>query len=154
MDNLNNLNLQDAIFLDETALAAFMNARDPHYVKARSLFLDMHDLDRHFVTTNSIIFFIHEWLRNAYDYPHAEFFLNAIDKAANKGKLAIIPGGPEFEAESRRLLIDRPELLFSLSEAYTSVVMSFYQIKRIFTFNRNFVMLISLDKDIKIIPSF
>ncbi|MFD0693437.1 type II toxin-antitoxin system VapC family toxin [Paenibacillus sp. GCM10027628] len=149
----NHLNIQDAIFLDETALVAFMNPEDPHYAKARSLFLDLHDLERDYVTTNSIIFDLHEWLRNEYGYQQAEYFLSAIDKAASKGKLAIISSSPEFEGESRRLLLDRPELRFSLSEAFTAVTMTYYQVKRIFTFNRNFMMLANLDKDIRIIPS-
>ncbi|MEW9700406.1 hypothetical protein [Paenibacillus sp. SI8] len=149
----NHLNIQDAIFLDETALAALMNPEDPRYVKARSLFLDLHDLERNYMTTNSIIFDLHEWLRNAYSYEQAEFFLNAVDKAVSKGKLAVVSSGPEFEGESRRLLMDRPELRFSLSEAFTAVIMSYYQVKRIFTFNRNFKMLATLDKDIRIIPS-
>jgi predicted nucleic acid-binding protein len=149
----NHLNLQEAIFLDETALAALMDPEDPQYVKARSLFLDLHDLERHFVTTNSIIFDLHEWLRNEYSYPQAEYFLNAIDKAESRGKLAVISSGPELEGESRRLLMDRPELKFSLSEAFTAVAMTYYQIKRIFTFNRNFMMLANLDTEIRIIPS-
>lgn len=150
---MDTLNVQHAIFLDETALAAFMNPDDSRYGKARSLFLDLHDLERRFVTTNSIIFDLHEWLCNEYGYQQAEFFLNAVDKAVSKGKLAVISSGPEFEAESRRLLIERPELRFSLGEAFTAVIMTYYQIKRIFTFNRNFVMLANLDKDVRIIPS-
>lgn len=149
----NHLNFQDTIFLDETALAALMNPKDPRYVKARSLFLDLHDLERNYVTTNSIIFDLHEWLRNEYSYQLAEYFLNAIDKAVSKGKLEVFSSGSEFVRESRRLLIDRPELRFSLSEALTAVTMSYYQVKRIFTFNRNFMMLANLDKDIRIIPS-
>jgi len=149
----NHVNIQDAIFLDETALAALMNPEDPRYAKARSLFLDLHDLERNYVTTNSIIFDLHEWLRNEYSYQQAEYFLNAIDKAAIKGKLALISSGPEFEVDSRRLLMDRPDLRFSLSEAFTAVTMSYYEVKRIFTFNRNFMMLANLDKDIRIIPS-
>ncbi|WP_261301499.1 type II toxin-antitoxin system VapC family toxin [Paenibacillus andongensis] len=149
----NHLNVQDAIFLDETALAALMNPEDPHYAKARSLFLDLHDLERNYLTTNSIIFDLHEWLRNEYSYQQAEYFLNAIDKAVSKGKLALVSSGPELEGESRRLLMDRPELRFSLGEAFTAVTMSYYQVKRIFTFNRNFMMLANLDKDIRIIPS-
>ncbi|MDQ0899000.1 hypothetical protein [Paenibacillus sp. V4I7] len=149
----NHLNVQDAIFLDETALAALMNPEDPHYAKARSLFLDLHDLERNYMTTNSIIFDLHEWLRNEYSYQQAEYFLNAIDKAVSKGRLALVSSGPELEGESRRLLMDRPELRFSLSEAFTAVTMSYYQVKRIFTFNRNFIMLANLDKDIRIIPS-
>ncbi|MDQ0060490.1 type II toxin-antitoxin system VapC family toxin [Paenibacillus harenae] len=149
----NHLNIQDKIFLDGTALAALMNPEDPRYGKARSLFLDLHDLERNFVTTNSIIFDLHEWLRNEYSYRQAEYFLNAIDKAVSNGKLAVISSGPEFDRESRRLLIDRPELHFSLSEAFTAVTMSYYQVKRIFSFNRNYMMLANLDKDIRIIPS-
>ncbi|NOV02293.1 hypothetical protein [Paenibacillus planticolens] len=149
----NHLNIQEAIFLDETALAALMNPENPRYAKARSLFLDLHDLERNYVTTNSIIFDLHEWLRNEYSYEQAEYFLNAIDKAVSKGKLALISGGSEIEIESRRLLIDRPELRFSLSEAYTAVTMSYYQVNRIFTFNRNFLMLTNLDKNIRLIPS-
>jgi len=149
----NNLNIQDAVFLDETALAAFMNPDDPCYAKARSMFLDLHDLERHYVTTNSIIFDLHEWLRNEYSYQQAEYFLSAIDKAVSTGKLVLISSSPEFEMESRRLLLDRPELRFSLSEAFTAVTMSYYQVKRIFTFNRNFKMLNQLDKHIRMIPS-
>jgi predicted nucleic acid-binding protein len=129
-----------------------MNSQDPYYAKARSLFLDLNDLERSFVTTNSIIFDLHEWLRNDYGYEQADYFLSAIDKAMTKDKLEVIPSGPEFEGESRRLLIDRPELRFSLSEALTAVTLSYYQIKRIFTFNRNFIMLSNLEKDIRIIP--
>ncbi|NQX62039.1 hypothetical protein [Paenibacillus qinlingensis] len=150
----NHLNIQDAIFLDETALAALMNPEDPRYTKARSMFLDLHDLERNYMTTNSIVFDLHEWLRNEYSYEQAEYFLKAIEKAVSKGKLAVISSGPEFEGESRRLLMDRPELRFSLSEALTAVTMSYYQVKRIFTFNRNFMMLANLDKDIRIIPSY
>lgn len=149
----NHMSIQDTIFLDETALAALMNPEDPHYVKARTLFLDFNDLERNYVTTNSIIFDLHAWLRDEYSYQQAEYFLNAIDKAVSKGKLEVIPSAPEFEGESRRLLLDRPELRFSLSEAFTAVTISYYQIKRIFTFNRNFMMLANLDKDIRIIPS-
>lgn len=149
----NHLNIQDTIFLDETALAALMNPEDPRYVKARSLFSDLHDLERNYVTTNAIISDLHEWLRNEYSYQQAEYFLNAIDKAVSRGKLAVISSGPEFDRESRRLLMDRPELHFSLSEAFTAVTMSYYQVKRIFTFNRNYMMLANLDKDIRIIPS-
>lgn len=149
----NRLNIKDTIFLDGTALAALMNPEDPCYVKARSLFLDLHDLERNYVTTNSIIFDLHEWLRNEYSYQKAEYFLNAIDKAVNNGKLEVISSGPEFDRESRRLLIDRPELRFSLSEAFTAVIMTYYQVKRIFSFNRNYMMLANLDKDIRVIPS-
>lgn len=153
MNNEQNWDYQQAVFLDDTAFISFMNSEDPRYTKARALFLDLHDLERTFVTTNSIIFDVHDWLRNDYGYSQAEFFLNVIDKATGIGKLIVIPGGSEFEAESRRLLIDRPELHFSLSEAFIAVVMVAYQIKRIFSFNSNFVMLANLNQGMKLIPS-
>ncbi|WP_138754775.1 type II toxin-antitoxin system VapC family toxin [Paenibacillus sinopodophylli] len=149
----NDLNIQDTIFLDSTALAALMNADDPRYAKARSIFLDLHDMERNYVTTSSIIFELHEWLRTEYSYQQAEYFLKAMDKTVSKGRLAVISSSQEFDGETRRLLIDRPELHFSLSEAFTAVTMSYYQIKRIFTFNRNYMMLANLDKDIRIIPT-
>jgi len=144
---------RQAVFLDASALTAFMNPEDPRYIKARSLFLDLHDLERHFATTNSIVFEVHEWIRNNYSYRQAEYFLNVMDKAASMGKLAIIPSGPEYDAESRILLTERPELQFSLSEALTAVVMSYHQIRRIFTFNPRYAMLPNLNKDIKVLPS-
>lgn len=149
----NHLNIQDAIFLDETALAALMNPKNPRYAKARSLFLDLHDLERNYITTNSIIFDLHEWLRNEYSYEQAEYFLNVIEKAVSKSRLEVVSSCSELEGEARRLIMNRPELRFSLSEAFTAVSMSYYQVKRIFTFNRNFIMLANLDKDIRIIPS-
>ncbi|TBL70262.1 type II toxin-antitoxin system VapC family toxin [Paenibacillus thalictri] len=144
---------KQSVFIDETALTAFMNPNDPHYLKARTLFLDLDDLERDFITTNSIVFEVHRWLRNGFDYALADFFLNVVEKAASRGKLLIIPGGPEWEQEARQLLIDRPELQYSLNEALTAVVMSAYGIKRIFTFNPNHSALKNMDKEMKIIPS-
>lgn len=63
-----DLNYQQSVFLDDTALTAYMNPNDPRYMKARSLFLDLDDLERHLVTTNYIIFDTHQWLRDDYGY--------------------------------------------------------------------------------------
>ncbi|MBP1995249.1 type II toxin-antitoxin system VapC family toxin [Paenibacillus eucommiae] len=153
MINHQDWDYQHAVFVDETALIAFMNPEDPRYTKARSLFLDLHDLERNFMTTNSIIFDVHDWLRNEYGYTKAEFFLNVMDKAVSKGKLAVIAGDTEFEKDARRLLMERPELEFSLSEALTAIVMATYHTTRIFTFNSNFIMLLNMNKQIKVIPS-
>jgi predicted nucleic acid-binding protein len=142
-----------SVFLDETAFTAFMNPSNPHYVKARSLFLDLDDLDRHFITTNYILFDVHDWLRNEFDYVEAEYFLNAVDKAAGVGKLSIISGSQELELESRRLLLERPDLKYSLSEALTAIVMSTYRIRHLLTFNPQHLVLSKLDKQIKIIPT-
>jgi predicted nucleic acid-binding protein len=141
------------VFIDETAFAAFLNPADPHYIRARSIFLDLDDLDRDFVTTNSIVFDVHQWLCNDYGYELADFFLNSVEKAASCGRLAIIPGSSELEQESRRLLLERPELKFSLTEALTAVAMTGYGIKRIFTFNNQMELLRGLDPDIKLLPT-
>lgn len=141
------------VFIDESAFAAFLNPTDPHYIRARSVFLDLDDLDREFVTTNSIVFNVHEWLNNDYGYELADFFLNTVEKTVSCGRLSIIPGSSELEQESRRLLLERPELQYSLTEALTAVVMTGYGIKRIFTFNSQLERLRGLDPNIKLLPT-
>ncbi|UUZ79603.1 hypothetical protein LJK88_31405 [Paenibacillus sp. P26] len=142
-----------AVFLEQTALAAFMNPDDPYYLKARALFYDLDDLDRKLVTTNYVLFDTHQWSRNHFDYADAQIFLNTMDKAVQQGVLTIISGRPELEQESKRLILDFPNYQFSLSEAMTAVVMLSYQIKRIFTFNPSYGFLPKLDREIKVMPS-
>ncbi|GIP38943.1 hypothetical protein J31TS4_22230 [Paenibacillus sp. J31TS4] len=141
------------VFLDESALRAFMNADDPQYAKARSFFLDLHDLDRCFLTTSYIVFDTHEWLRDNCGYTHAEYFLNAIEKAIANGRLALISGNGQLEQEAKNLLSQVPDFRFSLGEAVTAVVMFTYRIRRIFTFNQAFHKLPTLYDEIKVIPS-
>ncbi|MCM3268787.1 type II toxin-antitoxin system VapC family toxin [Paenibacillus elgii] len=145
--------LQQAVFLEQSALMAFMNPEDPYYLKARSLFFDLDDMDRHLATTNYVIFETHQWLRNHFDYSDAQFFLNTMEKAVQQGVLTIVPGTPELERESKRLIIDFPNYRFSLTEAMTAVVMLSCQMKRIFTFNPNYSFLPKLDREIKVLPS-
>jgi predicted nucleic acid-binding protein len=147
------MDYRQAVFVDDTAFTAFMNAQHPYYAKARSLFLDLDDLDRCFVTTNYVVFDVHQWLRNQFGYAPAEYFLNTVDKAVGSGKLALLSGSPELEMEARRLVMERPELRFSLSEALTAVFLSAYRILRIFTFNANYALLPKLDAGIKVIPT-
>jgi predicted nucleic acid-binding protein len=142
-----------AVFVDETALTAFLNAADAHYLRARTIFLDMDDLDRDLVTTNAVVFHVHESLRNDYGYDLADYFLNAVEKASAVGRLAVIPGSFELEQQSRKLLLDRPELQLSLSEAMTAAVVTGYGIKRVFTFNPRLDRLRALDPDIKLLPT-
>lgn len=149
----NNVNLQQDIFLEQSALMAFMNPEDPYYLKARTIFFDMYDLDRRLATTNYVIFETHQWLRNHFDYADAQFFLNTIDKSVQQGVLTVIPGGPELEQESKRLILDFPKSQLSLNEAMTAVVMLSYQLKRIFTFNPNYAFLPTLDREIRLLPS-
>jgi predicted nucleic acid-binding protein len=153
MNNEQEWDYQQSVFLDQTALTAYMNPDDPYYAKARSFFLDLDDLDRNFVTTSYIVFETHQWLRDNYGYSHAEFFLNTMDKAAGKGRLAIVGGNGKLEQEAKNLLLQVPECKFTLNESVTAVVMLTYRIKRIFTFNRSFLSLPSLHEDIRVIPS-
>ncbi|ALS22900.1 MULTISPECIES: type II toxin-antitoxin system VapC family toxin [Paenibacillus] len=149
----NDANLKQDIFLEQSALMAFMNPEDPYYLKARTIFFDIHDLDRRLATTNYVIFETHQWLRNHFDFADAQFFLNTIDKAVQQGVLTVIPGSPELEQESKRLILDFPKSQFSLNEAMTAVVMLSYQLKRIFTFNPNYAFLTTLDREIRLLPS-
>jgi len=154
MNDMLNDAFHQAVFLDETALKAFMNPEDPNYLKARSVFHELDDMERLLVTTNVVIFDTHQWLKKASSYTEAEFFINTIDKAVALDKLMIIPGSSTTEKESRQLLIDCPQFEFSLSEAMTAVVMITHQIKRIFTFNRSYSALPQMFTEIKIIPSW
>ncbi|AEI41180.1 type II toxin-antitoxin system VapC family toxin [Paenibacillus mucilaginosus] len=153
MSVLDTDGLGQTVFLEQSALMAFMNPEDPYYLKARTLFYDMDDMDRRLATTNYVVFETHQWLRNHFDYSDAQIFLNTMDKAAQKGVLTIIPSSPELEQEAKRLIIDFPNYQFSLSEALTAVVMLSYQMKRIFTFNPNYSFLPKMDREIKVLPS-
>jgi predicted nucleic acid-binding protein len=142
-----------AVFVDETAWTAFLNAADVRYLRARTIFLDMDDLDRDLVTTNAVVFHVHESLRNEYGYDLADYFLNVVEKAAAVGRLAVIPGSYELEQQARKLLFERPALQLSLSEAMIAAVVTGYDIKRVFTFNPQLERLRTLDPDIKLLPT-
>ncbi|GIP34549.1 type II toxin-antitoxin system VapC family toxin [Paenibacillus sp. J2TS4] len=145
---------QQSVFLDESGWVAYMNPDHPNYIKARSFIMDMEDLDRPFVSTSHIIFELHEWLRDHYGYSHAEYFLDTIDRATEVGKLLLIPGNAQIEKEAKNFLMQCPELRYSLREATTAVVLLTYRIRRIFTFNRSFLKLPTLNQDIRVIPTF
>ena len=146
-------NFRQAVFLDQTALTSLMDEQQAHHNQARAIFMDLDDLERPLITTNYVVFETHQWLRNQFGFDHAQFFLDIIDQAAAKGIIKIIPGSTELEQESKQLISSYPDLRLSLSEALTAVVMLSYQVKRIFTFNRNYGFLPTLDADIKIMPS-
>ncbi|WP_040950477.1 hypothetical protein [Gorillibacterium massiliense] len=148
-----NQNYENAVFLDDTALKALMNPESEHYPRARSFFLDLDDLDRDFVSTSYVVFDAHEWLRDRYGYAHAEYFLNTIEKALVSGKLSLISGNEKLEQEARSLLMQCPQLQFSLGEGVTAVVMLTYRIQRIFTFNRSYLALPQLNNEIRVIPT-
>lgn len=148
-----SIEFQQAVFLDESALMAYMNPDDPNYSKARSFIMDMEDLDRPFISTSHLIFDLHEWLRDHHGYAHAEFFLDVIERSVRQGKLTLISGNSELEQEAKNFLQQCPEFRFSLREATTAVVMLTYQIRRIFTFNRSYLRLPTLNQDIRVIPT-
>ena len=144
---------EDAVFLDDSALKALMNPESEHYARARSFFLDLDDLDRDFVSTSYVVFDTHEWLRDRYGYGHAEYFLTTIEKALTAGKLSLISGNEKLEQEAKSLLLQFPQLQFSLNESVTAIVMLTYQIRRIFTFNRSYHALPQLNQDVRVIPT-
>ncbi|NOU94194.1 hypothetical protein GC093_13345 [Paenibacillus sp. LMG 31456] len=153
MINDEQLNYQQAVFVDQTAFTSFMDPQSPYYSKAKSIFLDLDDLERTLVTSNYVMFDTHQWLRNNFGFEHAQYFLDTMETAAAQSKLVIISGRSEFENESKRLIVDCPDLQLSLSEAVTAVIMITYQIKRIFTFNPSYAFLPKLDSGIKVLPS-
>lgn len=147
------LELQNTVFLDKSALMAYMDPDNPYYHKASSYFLELDDLDRSFITTNHVIFTVHQWLRDKFGYIYADYYLNIIDKAAQKGKLLVIPGTPELEHKSRQFLLQCSEYEITLEEALNAIVIADYHIKRIFTFNKKYEFLTKMNEQIKVIPS-
>jgi predicted nucleic acid-binding protein len=142
-----------SVFIDKTAFIPFMNPEHPRYLKARSLFLELDDLERPLVTSNFVIFDTHEWLRNEIGYDHAQFFMNTVNKAVQKGALSLVPVYEKLEEEAKELLIDYPNFEFSMIEALTVTGMKKHNIYRIFTFNPRFRNLTKLQPEIKVIPS-
>ncbi|WP_166244379.1 type II toxin-antitoxin system VapC family toxin [Paenibacillus turpanensis] len=143
----------DSVFIDQSVITAFMDPVHPKYRKARSVLYDLDDLDRHLVTTNAVIFDIHEWLRNHYDYDHADAFFHVMNKAIEKESLSVLAVPTELEQKAKQFVAEAPQFQFSLSEALTVVVMLRYGIKRIFTFNSTYKQLPVLNPEIKVIPS-
>lgn len=145
--------LEDTVFLDKPALAAFMNPEDPKYAKARTYFVEMEDLGRAFSTSNLVLYELHRWLRNEYSYALAEMFLQTTDEAVRCGKLHVIAVSEQIEQDARQLLSRFPEYELSLDEAVTAVVILSNNIRRVFTFNLSLLALSNIDSHIKIIPS-
>ncbi|WP_058301481.1 type II toxin-antitoxin system VapC family toxin [Gorillibacterium timonense] len=143
----------NAVFLDDTALKAFMDPNHGQHVRARAFFLDLDDVERDFVSTSYIVFETHEWLRNHFGPAPAETFLSTIEQAMSKGKLSLISGNEQLEQEAKNLLAGCPQLSFTFGEAVTAVVVLAYQIRRIFTFNRNYQALAELQPGLRLIPS-
>lgn len=144
---------QNAIFLDETALRAFMDPNDEKHERARELFVDLDDLERDFVSTSYIVFETHEWLRNHFGEGPAETFLDVMEEAMSRGKLSLISGNEQLEQEANNLLNGCPQFGFSFGEAVNAVVVLAYQIRRIFSFNRHYESLVELQPGLRLIPS-
>jgi predicted nucleic acid-binding protein len=145
--------LESAVFIDKSALTAYMDPDNPNYHKASSFFLELDDLDRTFITTNQIIFSVNQWLRDNFGYIYADYFLNIIDKSVQKEKLWIIAGNSELENKARQFLLQCSEYEITLEEALNAIVITDYQLHRIFTFNKKYAFLSKMNEHIKVIPS-
>jgi len=143
----------NAVFVDDTALKAFMDPTHGQHARARSFFLDLDDVERDFVSTSYIVFETHEWLGNHYGPGPAETFLAAIEQAMTEGKLFLISGNEQLEREAQNLLDGCPQLRLTFGEAVTTVVVLAYRIGRLFTFNRSFAVLAELQPSLRLIPS-
>jgi predicted nucleic acid-binding protein len=140
------------IFLDYSALMAFMNPEDPWHWKARSLFYSLDDLDRRFTTTNYVLFDVHKWMRNHCDYSLAHHFFQIIDSAVTERSLEVLYGEEELEREAKLFLQECPNVELSLVESVSAVAMLRYGINRIFTFNTRMAFLTQLNPEVKLIP--
>lgn len=144
---------QRSVFIDKTALIAFMNIENPRHSKARSLFLELDDLERPLVTTKYVIFDTHEWLRDNIGYDHAQFYLNTIDKTIQKGMLTLLTVNEEWEQEAKELLLENPGYEFSMPESLIAITIVKHHINRVFSFNLRFRQLPQLQSNIKVMPS-
>jgi predicted nucleic acid-binding protein len=147
-------NLYDnAVFLDDTVLQAFMDRTHTQYGRARSVLLALDDQERDFISTSYIIFDTHEWLSAHYGPGPAETFLSAVERAMTVGKLSLISGNEELEQQANNLLAGCPQLGLSFKEAITAVVILAYRINRLLTFNRRFASLAELQPTLRLLPS-
>ncbi|GAB7386889.1 hypothetical protein BSNK01_07250 [Bacillaceae bacterium] len=144
---------KQSVFIDKSAFIAFMNSGHPCHRKARSVFLELDDLERPLVTSSPVISEVHAWLRDNVGYDHAQFFLNAIDKAVQREVLHVLAMDREIEREAKALLFEYPDFALSLPEAIILVMMTKNGIERLFTFNRHFAALPLNETNIKVIPS-
>lgn len=144
--------LQQSVFVDRSAWMAYMDPGHPYYHRARTYFRELDDLDRSFVTTNQVVFALHQWLRDRYGYMHASYFLNVIDKSVHKNRLRVILGDPRYEAQAKQLIEQHDKYEISLEEALNAVVISDYEIRRVFTFNQKYAFLTRLHDNIRIFP--
>lgn len=142
-----------SIFLDDSALLAFMNPEDSSHWKARSLFFGLDDLDRRYTTTNYVLFDVHKWIRNHCDYSLAHHFFRIIDSAVAAGVLEVLYGEEELEREAKQLLKECPNVELTLTEAVSVVAMLRYGIDRIFTFNPRMTFLSQLNPGMRMIPA-
>lgn len=140
------------IFLDYSALMAFMNPEDPCHWKARSLFFGLDDPERRYTTTNYVLFDVHKWLRNHSDYSLAHHFFRIIDHAVDEGRLVVLYGEEELEREAKQLLRECPNVELTLVESVSVVAMLRHGISRIFTFNHRMTFLTKLNPDVRLIP--
>lgn len=145
--------LSDSVFLDQSAFIAYINPDDSNHEIACNYFLELDDLDRNFATTNLVVFTIHQWLRDHFGYEFAEFYLNVIDKSVHTGKLSIIPSSAQLEERARQFLLKCADYEITLEEAFNLVVISDYEIRRIFSFNRRYHLLEQINAKYRVIPT-
>ncbi|WP_134702083.1 type II toxin-antitoxin system VapC family toxin [Ammoniphilus sp. YIM 78166] len=144
---------EQAVFLDRSALEAFMNPSHPFYRRAASFFYGLDDFKQPLVTINLMIYELHERIREQAGPEQAQFFINVMKRAEQVGVLRVIAVNESIEQEAARLMLEHHEDGLSFLEACTLVVMHDLGIQRLFSFSSQWNR-ISLDwSHLQIVPT-
>lgn len=144
---------EKSVFLDRSALAAFMDKAHPFHQKAVQFFFGLDDLQQPLVTLNLTVYEIHEWLRNHVSFQQAQFFLNVIKRAEQASVLTVIPVDDAIEQEALSLMIEHPEYEFTYLEACTFTVIHELGVYRIFSLDPNFKRIAQAWPEVQIVPT-
>ncbi|MEW9668604.1 type II toxin-antitoxin system VapC family toxin [Ammoniphilus sp. 3BR4] len=144
---------EKSVFLDRSALAAFMDSTHPLHQKAVHFFFGLDDLQQPLITLNLTIYEMHEWLRNQVGFQQAHFFLNVIKRAEQAKVLTIIPIDDAIEQEALNLMLEHPEYEFTYLEACTFTVIHELGVYRIFSLDPNVKRIAQAWPEVQIVPT-
>lgn len=144
---------EKAVFLDRSALEAFMDPSHPFFRKAAAFFYGLDDFKQPLITINLMIYELHERIREQAGPEQAQFFINVIKKAEQTGVLTVVSVDASIEQEAARLMLEYQEEGLSFLEACTLVVVHDLGIQRLFSFSNQWTR-ISLDWSyLQIVPT-
>ncbi len=144
---------EKSVFLDRSALEAFMDPSHPFFRKAAAFFYGLDDFKQPLITLNLIIYELHERVREQAGPEQAQFFINAIKRAEQVRVLTIISVDESIEQEAARLMLEHQGDGLSFLEACTLIVMNDLGIQRLFSFSDQWAHISREWTNLQIVPS-